>query len=81
MDIPVWVVTSAKRSVEDIQVKRWVQDVPVKYKPGPWKTLKETYAAVRGVIGSSEDLQDPTDDVPAVEDAIIEEDALWDLIF
>lgn len=51
-DIPAREVTSAERTVDIVQVKRFVRSILVKLKPGPQKTAEEARTAVNAVYRS-----------------------------
>lgn len=71
-------VAYAKTNVHDIQMKRFVRSVFVKYKSGPQKTLEEKLTTVNAVYGSSLGLPGSLDNVLVLKDKIVEEDASWD---
>lgn len=72
LDIPVQEVRTAK-TVNDVQVKKWVGVVSVKFKPGRRKVLKEAANDLSSVLDSLADFPDPAADVPIVKDEIIKE--------
>lgn len=72
-------VPSAKRNVEDAQVKLFVRSVPVKFKAGPRKTLEEAHTEVNSAYGCSSGFPGLSVNVHIVDDEIVEEDAPRDL--
>lgn len=79
LDIPAGKVTSRERKVSDVQMRKWVGVVPVRFNPDQKKTHEDAARDVSSVFGSSVDFLDPANDMPVSEDGIFEKDALWDL--
>lgn len=80
LDIPARLVTSKKRAVSDIQVKRPVWFVPVKFKPVPRKAHAEALHAVRSVHSSLAGFPDLSDDMLTSENGIFKGNASCDLL-
>lgn len=76
-DIPASVMTTRKRTVGDVPVKKNVGVVSVAYKPKYRKTLAEAGEAVSSVVDAFADHPDPASDVPIVEVEVVEEDSQW----
>lgn len=72
INIPAREVAPAKRNVDDVQMKRFVRVVSVKFKLGPRKTLEDACVAVSAVHSSSSGFPDLSQDVPIVEDGNVE---------
>lgn len=70
-------VTSAKMIVDDVQMKRFIRPVPVKIKDGPWKILEVAHVATQAVFDPLSGLPGPSDNVPIVENEIVEVVAFW----
>lgn len=50
--IPARSVTTAKKTINDVQGKRFVRSVPVTFKPGPQRTVEEACTVVNVADGS-----------------------------
>lgn len=70
LDISAHDEISAKRNVDDVQVKRLVRSVSVRFKARPRKAV-----AVRAAYYSLSGFPGPSEDIPAVENEIVKEDA------
>lgn len=81
LDIQACKVSSSERSAGDLQAKRFVRAVTLKFKPEPRQTLEEARVVGSAVNGFSSGLPDPSDDVLIVEEEIVEEDALCDPLY
>lgn len=84
LDVLAREVSQKKRTVSDVQVRRWVKVLPFKFQPGPRKTCEKAARAVTSMLGSSAEFLDPADDMPVFENSLVEEDApcdLWELTF
>lgn len=79
LHIPAREVTLAKRKVYDVQMKRFIRAVLVKFKSEPRSTLEERRVAMYAVSASLSGFPDWSEQVPIVEDEIFEEEAPWDL--
>lgn len=66
--IPARVVPSSKRSVDEVQAKRFVMSCPVKFEAGPRKIFEEARVAANGVYDSLSGILGPSEDVPVVQD-------------
>lgn len=60
-------MTSA-RTAREVEMQRWVRIVPIKFEPGPGKTLEEAVNINIFVLGSLADFPDPVADLPIVEE-------------
>lgn len=75
LDIPSREGTSAKRSVDIVQVKRILRSIPVKFKPGTRKSFEKASVVVNADYDSSTVFRDLSHDIRVDEDEIIEKDA------
>lgn len=70
-------VTTVKRSVDDLQVKRLVRATVVKAKFASQKTFENARFAVSKVNSSSSGFPDPSDGLPTVQNGFIAEGSPW----
>lgn len=70
-DISASETTTSKRTVSDVQVKKWVGAVFVVFMTGHLKKLAKAADAVRSVAGSSADFPNPAYDIPIVQDKVV----------
>lgn len=68
-------MASAKRTADDVDVKRFVRALPVKFRPGPRKTHEVVHVEVSAVYSSSSGFPGPADNIPTVEYKIVKKDA------
>lgn len=73
------VETSEKRIVGDVQVKKCVEVIPVKFKLGSRSTIEKKGHAVSSVLGYLADFLDAAGDMPISENGFVEEDTRLDL--
>lgn len=68
LHIPARVVTSAKRSVDDVQKSRFFRSITVKYKLGSRKTLGKTRTTLNAAYAYLSGFPGTSDDAPVVEE-------------
>lgn len=79
LDVPLREVTAVKRIIYDAHVKHFFRSVPVNFRPGRLKILKEACVVVNTAYSSSSGFPSLSDDVPFVEHELVEADALWNI--
>lgn len=72
LDIPAREITSAQRNIDDVQVRRLVKSVDVKFNPLPGKTLSEARIAVKAAYGFLSEFAGSSDGISVVKDEIFE---------
>lgn len=70
-------MTSKKKNADNMQVKRLVKTVHVKYGPGPRNTIEEAGIAVGAVHGFLSDFLRLTDEDSVVDDECVEYSPLY----
>lgn len=80
LNIPSHERTSAKRTVDDAQVKRFIRSDRVRFKARPRKTFEEEGGAVTEFCDSSPSFRCLPDHVAVSEDEIEEEDPFGILV-
>lgn len=62
---------TAKRNANEVKVKCFVLDIPVKLDPVPRTTVEDVPVSMRAVNVFSSGVPHPPDDIPIVEDNIV----------
>lgn len=79
LEVSCSVLKSVKQNAADVQVKRWVGSITVKYEREHRETMQETPVVVRDVVYHTEGKTISPRNVHIVQDEIFEDGALLNL--
>lgn len=77
LKIPACEIITHRRTVSDVQVRKWVRVVFFVFKVEHLNIMVEVADAIIYVLKSFADFLDVTSDVPIVDNETVEKDALW----